>query len=120
MAVFLLIAYCFSDAMVCLAYGWKPNLNKHCKDYEYVLFNDIEEAKLQCKREKNCTAIYDVECGVVGTYYLCPEIENVIEYHESSCVHEKIIIGKNLPSFLHIYSFIKLNVWSSFKKSCSI
>ena len=77
-------------------------LNRSCEEHKYHQFSDIDAAKQACKEDKNCSAIYDVECRGVGIFHLCLDQENVgsqfqlsnSDVSTISCIHEKIIVGK--------------------------
>ena len=80
-----------------IAYGYKTFLNTSCENYKYGQYNELEEAKQACKEDKNCTAVYDVECGDGGLFHLCPDMEDVLSstaVSSVSCIHEKVIVGK--------------------------
>ena len=73
-------------------YGFKMISNKDCIEHKYGEYSLVEAAKHACKLDSNCSAVYDVDCGAADTFYLCPDVENMLNNSASSCVHDKIII----------------------------
>ena len=85
-----------------LVYGYKKISNKEitsndCDAYAYGTFSTLDEAKQACKDNDTCSGIYDINCGADGTFHLCPKTDDVLKDATASCVHEKIIIGKEGP-----------------------
>ena len=49
---------------------------------------------MECKKDENCTAIYDLTCGENDKYFLCYNDSAVLSSDGISCIHEKIIVGR--------------------------
>ena len=62
----------------------------------------MDEAKQACKEDKNCSGIYDVDCGdeAGSIIHLCTDVTGVAS--DVSCVHEKIIVGNTITNRLKI------------------
>ena len=79
--------------------GYTEQLNGHCSEHMGAYVQDVEEAKQQCRVDKNCIAIEDVECGG-NIYYKC---SGTVENSTKSCVFTK---GKDLiTSILSLKTF---------------
>ena len=75
-------------------YGFKKIRNKDCDQHKYDQFLDLSEARQACRMDKNCSGVLDPDCGGASqSFHLCPSVEDILHHSESSCVHDKIILG---------------------------
>lgn len=88
--------------MFFLVFRYKRLSNTGCKNNWYGSFTEIQEAKIACKEDDNCSAVYDVECGNGNKYHLCPEEdgegEDVWINSAMSCIHLKLIVGRYIET----------------------
>ena len=82
-----------------IVYGYRKISNKailshDCDEYKHGQYSNIDDAKKACKKDANCSAIYDKNCGDDAVFHLCTNMDDVLKDSHSSCVHAKIIIGK--------------------------
>ena len=99
-------------------YGFKKYLNKDCDQHKYSQFSTIADARQACKQDKNCSAITDVNCGDGQMFHLCPNTKDILNYSELSCIHEKVILGKEKEGyFYYLYKMFMFN-HSFFYSNC--
>ena len=80
----------------------EKNMNKDCDQYKYDQFLDLSEARQACRMDKNCSGVLDPDCGGASqSFHLCPNGEDILHHSESSCIHDKIILG-NYWSFVFL------------------
>ena len=95
---FVKICYTFLSLILhfFVVYGFRKNLHKGCEEQKDRQFSEISDARQACRTNKNCSGVYDIACGANQTFHLCLHAEAILHQSESSCVHDKIILGMYL------------------------
>ena len=75
------------------AFAFKEPEKKNCSNDYYGDYEGLEDAKVACKADKNCTAVYDIRCDNHNKFYLCSKNASVLS-SEISCLHEKFLVGR--------------------------
>ena len=68
-----------------------------CWDDKYGSYGTLNEAKIACKSDKTCAAVYDPGCNDANECYLCPNDTLEWDYKKSSpdCVYLKAVASGN-------------------------
>ena len=59
----------------------------HCATNDYDSYDLLDDAKVACLNDVNCSAVYDYKCDDIGTFRLCPVGFAVESSTNNSCLY---------------------------------
>ena len=84
--------------------------NTICLPRDDKEFPALEDAKVACKKRRNCKGVLQPNCTDQSKYYLCTDTAKLVTslyFNEPSCFYQKYIIGEDI-FWLHLIHTTKL------------